>query len=505
MVIGGMETAQKMLTPEEMAKQLAARDARIMQLEFQLAEFQRLVYGTRSERFKPAVDPQQLTLDLGEAMEAAREEVKKEKVAYERSKPSGPKAPPSRMPLPALLPRVVVELEPEGDTDGLACIGTEVTEELECTPSTLFVRRYERRKYAQPQPDGGTRVLVAQLPSRPIDKGIAGPMLLATILVEKFLYHMPVYRQLQRFKSMGVTIPDSTIHDWIALVCHLMEPLYELLVAKALGAGYMQADETPLPVLDRDKAGSTHRGYLWAYHAVRLGLAFFDYRRTRGKAGPMCILANYRGWLQVDGYAAYEEFELREGVSLVACMAHIRRKFEHALAYDKSNASHMLGLVRELYAIERTAREGGMDAAARLKLRTAKAAPIMREAKEWLLANYAAFLPKSPMREACAYFMGRLKYMERYLTDGELEIDNNPIENLIRPVALGRKNYLFAGSHEGAKRLAMAYSFFATCKLNGIDPLKWLHAVLQRMPDHPVNRLDELLPRQKNWPGLYAV
>jgi hypothetical protein len=130
----------------------------------------------------------------------------------------------------------------------------------------------------------------------------------------------------------------------------------------------------------------------------------------------------------------------------------------------------------------------------------------MREAKEWLAAHHATtFLPKTPMGQACAYFMGRMKYMERYLDDGELGIDNNPIENLIRPVALGRKNYLFAGSHEGAKRLAMVYSFFATCKLNRIDPLKWLHAVLQRLPDHPVNRLQELLPLQKNWPELYGV
>jgi hypothetical protein len=287
-----------------------------------------------------------------------------------------------------------------------------------------------------------------------------------------------------------------------------MEPLHGLLVRTALGAGYIQADETPLPVLDREKPGSTHCRYLWAYHAVLPRLAFFDYRKTRSKEGPMCILANFKGWLQVDGYSAYDEFERREGVSLVACMAHTRRKFEHALAYDKPNASHILGLIQRLHAIERTAREEEMDARDRLELRREGAAPLMREAKEWLAAHHATtFLPKTPMGQACAYFMGRMKYMERYLRDGELEIeiDNNPIENLIRPVALGRKNYLFAGSHEGAKRLAMADSFFATCTLNRIDPLKWLHAVLQRMPDHPVNRLQELLPLQKNWPELYGV
>lgn len=494
-----------MVSKEVFDAAVQSRDAEIMQLKYRIAEFERLVYGAKSERFKPAADPQQLTLDLGEAMEAARQEVEKEKVAYERGKPAAPKSPPARMPLPAHLRREVVVLEPEGDTDGLVCIGTEVTEELEATPASLFVRRYERPKYARPQPDGGTRVLVAQLPSRPIDKGIAGPMLLAGILVDKFLYHMPIYRQLLRFKSQGVAIPDSTIHDWIARVCHLMEPLHAQLAAKALEARYMQADETPLPVLDKDKAGSTHRGYLWAYHAVEPGIAFFDYRKNRSKAGPMCVLAKYRGWLQVDGYSAYEEFEQREGVSLVACMAHIRRKFEHALEGDKPNASHMLGLIRQLYAVEREAREGGLDAAGRLALRKEKAAPLVQQAKQWLIDNYAAFLPKSPMRAACAYFMGRLKYMERYLDDGTLEIDNNPIENLIRPVALGRKNYLFAGSHEGARRLAIVYSFFATCKLNALDPLKWLHAVLQRLPDHHVNKLHELLPLQKNWPELDGV
>jgi transposase len=499
-----MQKALAELSKEELIEQLltqqqhlAEKEQLLARLEHRNAELWRLIRGVKSERYKAAQqDPNQLTLDLGQAMETAKEEVKKEEIAYTREKKSR-KGKPVRTEIPATYPREEITLEPDGVTEDMKRIGEEVTEELEYVPGKLIVRRIIRPKYAQPQPDGSTRILIAELPSRPIDKGMAGPGLLTKVIIDKYADHLPVYRQAQRFKREGITLADSTLYDWIARCCHLMEPLYDVLRQKVVQSRYVQADETPIAVLSKDKPGSTHTGYLWVYHAPREHIAFFDYRRSRGKAGPLHILTGYKGWLQTDGYAAYDSFEQEKDISLVGCLAHVRRKFEHALKYDKENADHVLRLIQQLYAIERQAREQSLNPDERRALREEKCVSVMQELGTWLRDMYPTFLPKSPLGDATAYALSRLEYCARYLLDGSLEIDNNLIENLIRPVAIGRKNYLFAGSHEGGKRAAMIYSFMATCKLNGIDPFAWLRDTLTRLPDHPVKRLEELLPVKK--------
>ena len=475
----------------------AKAESRKAELEFQLEQLKRLIFGAKSERHVAAPsDPNQLELDLGLAVGIARGEAKKEESRPAKEKKAGAKK-PVRQAIPDKFPRNVTVIEPDEDTTGMEHIGDEVTEELEYTPGTLVVNQYRRPKYAAKAADGSTRIVCAPLHSRPIEKGIPGPGLLAKVIIDKYTDHLPLHRQSQRFAREGVDIPLSTMADWIARCCVLLDPLYQRLRQKILDSGYVQADETPIKVLDSDKKGAAHQGYHWTYQSPVEGLVLFDYRPGRSRSGPAYILRDYKGWLQTDGYSAYDDFEKREGIFLVGCLAHVRRYFEKALDYDKVNAGWVLGRIRELYAIEREAKEAGMGDEGRKALRELKALPVINELGIWLRDKYKVFLPKSPMGEAINYFLGRFNYVARYLQDGQLEIDNNLAENAIRPIAIGRKNYLFAGSHEGARRAAMLYSFLGTCKRNGIEPFAWLRDTLATIQDHPINRIEELLPVRK--------
>ena len=374
-------------------------------------------------------------------------------------------------------------------------IGREVTEELDYVPASFKVFCYIRFKYADPKnEDAGVRI--AELPARPIDKGIAGPGLLAKILVNKFCDHLPFYRQQKVFSREGFDIPSSTLEGWFARTCNLLEPLYDELRKQVLGADYLQADETPIKVLDKAKKGKTHRGYHWIYHAPAKKLALFDYRPGRGSTGPAAILQDFKGWLQTDGYIVYDEYEKRSGIQLVGCLAHARRYFERALTTHSREATQMLKWIQQLYATERKAREYQLTPDQRHLLRQEEALPVIDEIGRWMVEQHAApdFLPKDLMGVAFTYMLNRFNYISRYLQDGRLEIDNNLAENLIRPIAIGRKNYLFAGSHKGAQRAAMIYSLLACCKLHGLNPFEYLRDVIARMPEQSIQRLDELLP-----------
>jgi transposase len=269
--------------------------------------------------------------------------------------------------------------------------------------------------------------------------------------------------------------------------------LYDVLKKEVLSQDYLQADETPIAVMDKDKQGATHQGYHWVYHAPGIKMVLFDYRPGRGRDGPREILKNFRGHLQADGYNAYKIFD-NKPITLLNCMAHARRKFEQALDNDKVRAEHVLQQMQKLYAIERKAREENHNHAQRYELRQVESVTVLQSLHDWFKENLRQVLPKSLIGEAISYSLGRWAKLSLYITDGKLEIDNNLVENVIRPVALGRKNYLFAGSHEAAQRSAMLYSFMGTCKLRGVEPLQWLKTTLTKLPDHKANRLHELLP-----------
>ena len=464
----------------------------VVRLRQENADLKRMLFGRKSERFAGEAEDGQLSLDLGAAAaQADVPEVEAETITYKRKASTSVKIHPGRAPLPAQLRRVDIVIEPEEDTTGLVCIGEEITEELEYKPGSFFVKRYRRRKYAKA---GGEGVLIGTLVGRPIEKGIAGPGLLAQIIADKYVDHLPLYRQGKRYEREGVKIPDSTLGDWLKQSVHLLQPIYQAMIQQLLQSDYIQADETTIKVLDKDKKGSTHLGYYWVYRAPVTNIAVFEYQKGRAQVWPIEFLKNFKGDLQCDGYDGYENFESRPHINVLNCMAHARRPFEKALDNDRARAMFVLNKMKVLYAIEDEARQKNMDHNQRLALRQEKAIPVLEELHTWLQDNLVHTTPQSLIGKAFAYSIRRWHKLCRYTTDGKLEIDNNLIENAIRPVALGRKNYLFAGSHDSAQRAAVVYSILASCKIANINPVEYLTDVLARIAEHPINAIGEILP-----------
>ena len=462
-------------------------------LEFRIDQLNRLLFGAKRERFVSNEQYGQMTLPF-DIPEATAEIAKTEQITYTREKKKR-KNHPGRKPLPDHLPVEEIILEPEEDTSGMKCIGKEVTDQLELIPAKLYIKRYIRPKYIKEEDELSCKGVIADLPTFPIEKGIAGPGLLAQIMVDKYIDHLPIYRQIQRFKRENIDIASNTINGWQDAISRLLFPLHEKQKQLVLGQGYLQVDETPIRVLDPNKKGKTHQGYYWVYNSPIQNAVLYDYRKGRGREGPKEMLKDFKGYIQSDGYNVYDWFGKKEGITLVNCWAHARRYFEKALDYDAQGAGHVMTEIQKLYAIERFARLMKLTKADRKELRLEHALPILNELGKWMAKNLTKHLPKSPMGEAIHYTIARWEHLLAYLYDGSLEIDNNLVENAIRPTALGRKNYLFAGSHDCAARAAMFYSFFGTCKKHDVNPFNWLRKVLEIIPDYPTNLLQDLLPQ----------
>jgi transposase len=467
-------------------------------LQHELANLKRLIFGSKNERFLPANGtPSQLSLAIQADVAAQCSVVNAKKIEYTRNTIEVIKEHPGRTKLPEHLERREILIEPQEKTEGCKKIGEEITEELEYEPGKLFVNRYVRPKYVKSNNEG---IIIAPMIDRPLPKAIAGPGLLAQIIIDKYVDHLPLYRQMERFKREGIIIPYSTIGDWIRNGCTLIDPLCVALLKLILQSNYLHADETPTKVLDNNKKGTTHRGYYWVYHNSIDGLIWFDYQEGRGREGPAEILKDFKGYLQTDGYAVYDIFKQQKDITVLHCMAHARRMFYEAQDNDKATAEYALKQMGLLYTIERKAKEQQFTPQQLLELREQEAVPVLEALGKWMKEAYIKALPKSTIGKALGYSIQRWPELTLYATDGKLNIDNNPVENSIRPVALGRKNYLFAGSHEAAKRSAMLYSLMGTCKLHGVNPFIWLRDVLQRINDHPINKVEELLPH--NWHPL---
>lgn len=497
-----METALENLSKEDLLKVISSRDQALGQrdekievlsqerdyLKSQVEMLKRMQFGQKRERFEG--DPGQTSLPFQPEPKTQQEQQQeiKEKIEYVRKRPNHH----GRAKLPTHLPVEEIEIHPEGDLSNMVCIGKEVTEELECEPARFFIKRYIRYKYAAKNGDG---VQIADLPERVIDKGIPGAGLLASILVDKYVDHLPLYRQKQRFARENIQIASSTIEGWTKQALLKLEPLYESLVFDTKAKGYLQVDETPLKVLDSDKKGAAHQGYYWVYHAPLDGTVLFDYSPTRGNIAPLPILGNFKGYLQTDGYAVYEKYARSKHIVHLTCWAHARREFEKALDNDKPRAEKALIMIQKLYAIERTAQEQNLDAQAIKELRLQESLEIINELGKWVFREIKNTLPKSQIGKAMAYAYARWDALSAYLYDGNLKIDNNLVENAIRPVALGRKNYLFAGSHEAAQRAAMIYSFFAICKKHDVNPLQWLKYILENIMSINHKKIKSLYPQ----------
>jgi len=464
---------------------------------FQLEQLRRMIFGSKRERFESVLDSQQLALEFEPKALEIEEYVKAERellrVSYLRNKPK--KKHPGRLALPSHLPVVETIIEPSEDTTDMIHIGHEITEELDYTPGTLHINRIIRNKYITKEDELGTQKQVIAQMNRPIPKCIASAALLTMIFINKYIYHLPLYRTLAQIRQMGVPLPSSTLESWVKLCSELLRPLYAVHRLYVFREIYQMIDESPMKVQDRDKPGACHQGYMWVRYAPLSKSVLFEYYKSRSTKGPIDDLATFTGYIQTDGYPGYTYLASLQGITHLSCWAHARRYFDKALGNDQQRASHVMKLIQLLYAIEALAREAEMSHEQRHALRLDKSLPIINEIGQYIQQEREKVTPKSPIRQAFEYCANRWVSLQNYLTNGMLEIDSNLVENSIRPLALGRKNYLFAGSHDAAKDIAMFYSFFATCTKNNIDPQKWLSYVINNINDTKTSKVKDLLPQ----------
>jgi transposase len=509
--ISGLE--QKLSHSEQ---QLSLTEQKLQLALLEINELRAKLFGSKSDkRVKKAAGKELDALPLGatSAEVATSEALLKEEVAAvnqggQKAAEKRAKTPTTRMVLPLHLEREEVIIDPEGDLSTYQIIGEEITEVLVLLPASFKVKRIIRRKWALKNNHNleSKGVLIAPIPSRTVKRGLFDESLLAYLLISKYIDHLPLYRQKKIFERQGITIPPSTLNDNTAAACGVLKPLYHALKRELLANLYLQADETGIKILESEKKGACHLGYYWVYHAPVDGLVVFDYRQGRGQAGPKEMLSHFSGVLQSDSYGVYQAlFKNSDKVNQLYCMAHIRRKFDEAVNYDKDRATYAVESIGELYAIEKHIREAspplGEDEI--VVLRRKRATPILDQIKEWLLAEYPKVLPQSPIGKAIAYALPLWDKMYSYTLHGHLLIDNNGVENAIRPVALGRKNYLFAGTHHSAQNAAMIYSLFATCHKHEVNPQVWLIDVLHKLNDPQYEgKFSDLLPHR--WKNNYA-
>src|ERR1035437_5220571 len=483
---------QEILSQRE---QLASRDAEIGHLQLLIAKLRRMQFGRSSEKLNRQIE--QLELRLGE-LEASRT------IEVESLEPIAAvlaMARPVRRPLPAHLPREVREYLPKQETcpdcgGKLKRLGDDVSEILEYVPASLKVIRYVRPKLACACCD---RIVQAEAPRRPIERGMAGPALLAHVLVSKYCDHLPLYRQSEIYARSGVELECSTLADWVGGTSQLLAPLVEALRRHVLSAAKLHANDTPVPVLAPGN-GKTKTGRLWTYvrddrpaGEATPAAVWFAYSPDRKGEHPQAHLGNFTGTLQADGYAGFDAVYETGRIQEAACWAHVRRKFyDLHVAHKSPVAAEAIERIAALYAIEKEIR--GHPAEQRRQVRETRARPLLDSLKQWLEETLGKLSRKSDTALAVRYALSRWDALLRYVDDGCIEIDNNAAERSLRTVALGRKNYLFAGSDAGGERAAAIYSLIGTAKLNGLDPEAYLRNVLSRIADHPINRVEELLP-----------
>ena len=479
---------------------LAEAETTIATLQLQLARARRMQFGAKSEKLDRIVDQLELQLEDVEAAEAAR--IIAEPIAAPFIEALQDKRLPARRPLPEHLPReTITHAAPAACPCGgaLSRLGEECSEVLEYVPGRFKAIRHVRPKFACRACE---TIHQAPAPSLPIERGRPGPRLLAHVLVSKFDDHLPLYRQAEIYAREGVALERSTLADWVGRATALMKPLADAIARHAMAGATLHADDTPVRVLSPGK-GTTKEGRFWVYVRDERPCAgeaapavAYAYSPDRKGERPSAHLRAFRGVLHADGYAGFDRLFLDGRMAEAACMAHVRRKFfDEAQAHQTPIAAEALTRIAALYAVEAEAR--GQPPDQRRALRQQKAKPIFDDLMAWLEAQTRRISGKSELAKAIRYALSRRAALAAYLDDGRIEIDNSAAERALRGVAIGRKNYLFAGSDAGGERAAIAYTLIETARINGVDPQAWLADVLSRIADHPINRIDELLPW--NW------
>ena len=487
----------------ELRRELEAKERLGQQLQHQLEQLMRKLFGRKSEK----LNPDQLEMVFAELQELGlREEPEAEESSDSEEAEEDPASETprrrrrrgqGRRRLPKHLPRERQEHRlPAHELDcpcgaQLSECGEKVSEQLEYRPAEMVVIEHVRIQYACRQCE--ETMVLAPKPAQPIDKGLPGPGLLAQVMTSKYADHLPLYRLEGIFGRHGVSLSRTTMSDWVGAGTDLMSPLVGWMKTDLMNSKKIHTDDTSVPVLD-PRLGQTRRGRLWVYlgygphdHVV------FDYTPSRERDGPAEFLKGYSGYLQADGYAAYDGIYAGGEVLEVACWAHARRKFIESTSVDRGDPFTALAFIAQLYEIERKAK--GKGSHERLRLRQEHAVPVLSAFKQWLDEKAKTLLPKSELAKAVGYVQRQWDALKRYTEDGDLAIDNNAAERALRRVAVGRKNWLFAGSDEGGRRAAIFYSLIASCQLHGIDPFHYLRDVFRRLPAQPTEALGELTPK----------
>ena len=479
-------------------------------LQGQMAWLRKKLFGSMSEKRLPLspslLEPTLFDIPLPEEEQAALDaEVKKmeelnAKTIEVKSHKREVRKPVMRKDLPV----EETHIYPEGiNLDEYTEIGVETTDRIALRPAVMYIDRTVRHKFVLKsslqikEPEKQT-FIIAPMPEMIIAKGMASESLLADILIDKYIYHLPFYRVIQKYKEFGVLLSDSTIGDWFAAVCSKLRPLYDKLRERIMSSDYIQVDESTLPVIDNEKHRAV-KGYIWAVRDAISGDVYFHYDMgSRSGQTARKLIGGYRGTIQSDGYEVYEAYEGAPGKRLLGCWAHARRKFVEALDEDRKHASEALVYIGKLYGIEKEMQETGLKPDAIRKRRGEESYIIIQDFEKWMDSVSGRFAPKSRMGKALVYTYTLLPRLSRYVLDGRYHIDNNGVENAIRPLAIGRKNYLFCGNHDAAVRAAIVYSLFSSCKAHDIDVRIWLEDILKRIPTE--KDINLLLPG--NWQPL---
>jgi transposase len=468
-------------------------------LRHQLDVLCQRLFGKKSER----VDPRQLQLALeqlanepGPVTEPVEMDSGETPVrGHTRRRPTG------RRPLPAHVPRRRVEIDIAEADKQCACghtkarIGEDVSEKLECEPASFVVLETARPKYACPHCHEG--VTQAPAPPQAVEKSLAGEGLLAHVVVSKYVDHLPLHRLERIFARERIDLPRSTLCGWVADVATALTPIGEQLRREVVAATYLQTDDTTITVLD--ERGGSFKGRLWTYLDPSTNQVVFDATPTHERDGPAAFLADFHGALQADAYSGYDALYQSGRVLEIGCWAHARRRFVDAFTIDTS-AALMIALIQQLYQVEHAAAD--LDPASRRALRQERSVPLLAKIDAERQALARTVLPKSPLGDAVRYLTNQWVALQRFLEDGRLAIDNNRAENQLRIVAVGRKNWLFAGSFEGARRAALLYSLVQSCKLADVPPFTYVKDVLLRIATHPHRLIDQLMP--KRWAETFG-
>ena len=481
------------LEKSALISKLVERDFEIEKLQLHIINANNKIYGKKTEK----LSSEQIHLSFEVPEIAEQLPLGEQEIVVERHSRTVKRG---RQPLPGDLPREQIIYEPEQThctccNQELVTIGELKSEELEKIPAQLKVIEHIRIKKACANCKQGG-VLVPPLPAAvfPLEKTRAGPGLLADIVVSKYVDHLPLHRQEQIFARLGIELRRQRMCDWVAGITELLMPLYKALKLEIIKLSYIHADETTLKVQDGGTPGKCHTGYLWGLHAPptkeRGALVWFHYDKSRAGSVPQEILKEFRGAVHTDAYAGYNPIYLPDRCVRLACLAHIRRAFLEVKAIAGKETTKILTLISQLYQLENNCH----TAEQRFAVRQSKSMKIVDELFEFLKSTAQRTLPKSPLMKALNYCLNQEAEVRRIFQSGDFDLDNNAIERQMRPVAIGRKNYMFAGSHEGAHRAAVLYSLLNTCKLNKINPWEWMRDVLVRTASDKSVKAISLLP-----------